>query len=69
MADVAMEIWGKAAGGRRDGGGGICKMTNVGGVVNPTSNPTIPPSMGDCHYLSKRFRPDLGRSKSGLNRV
>jgi hypothetical protein len=31
MADVAMEIWGKAAGGRRDGGGGICKMTNVGG--------------------------------------
>ncbi len=44
MADVAMEIWGKAPGGRRDGGGGghrgdICKMTNVGGV-NPTSNPT-----------------------------
>jgi hypothetical protein len=36
MADVAMEIWGKAAGDRRDGSGGghrcnICKMTHVGG--------------------------------------
>jgi hypothetical protein len=45
MADVAMEIWGKAAGGRRDGSGGghrcdICKMMNVGGGVNPTLNPT-----------------------------